>query len=157
MTSGEQELVEVRLVGLPVQVWADTQEHTDGLLREFALLRAGDEQTHDVPAKLLALVDDLEQRYAGTNEEQRTALFDAAAAGETSLDLSYFTPPAAAQACIDLDRMLDAADDYCRRGEHLLTLATPAEQVAFRKWYLSEFVAQLGGAAPTPWPEYRPA
>ncbi len=156
MTVPEQDLVEVQLIGLPVQVWADAQEHTDGLLREFALLRAGEEETHDVPARLLALVDDLQQRFAGTDEDQRTALFESAAAGEVSLDLTYRTPPAAAQACVDLDRMLDAADEYCRSGQHLLTLATPAEQVAFRKWYLGEFVAQIGGARPTPWPDYQP-
>jgi len=50
--------------------------------------------------------------------------------------------------------MLDEADDYCRRGDHLLTLATPAEELRFRRWFVGEFVEQLGGAAPTPWPAY---
>jgi hypothetical protein len=51
--------------------------------------------------------------------------------------------------------MLDEADEYCRRGEHLLTLETPPELVRFRRWYLQEFVNQIAGAAPEPWPDYR--
>jgi hypothetical protein len=46
--------------------------------------------------------------------------------------------------------MLNRADDYCRQGA-LLTLATPDDLVAFRRWYLGEFRAQINGARPTPW------
>jgi hypothetical protein len=159
MTGTDGELVEVRLLDLPVQIWAAAQEHTDGLLREFALLQAGDEAAHhdghpaghDVPARLVRLVDAVQQRYASASEEQRNALFAAAAEGRTRIDLTYRVPPAVKAAVADLDRMLDEADQYCRAGEHLLTLATPPDQLAFRKWYFGEFVAQVDGAAPTPW------
>jgi hypothetical protein len=50
--------------------------------------------------------------------------------------------------------MLDEADAFCRGGD-LLMLATPDDQVAFRRWFLAEFVTQLGGGAPTPWPGER--
>ena len=50
--------------------------------------------------------------------------------------------------------MLDEADAYCREGAHLLTVATPPEELRFRRWFISEFVVQVGGAAPTPWPDY---
>ena len=49
--------------------------------------------------------------------------------------------------------MLDEADEYCRRGDHLLTLATPPEELRFRRWFISEFVDQVNGAPPTPWPD----
>ncbi len=50
--------------------------------------------------------------------------------------------------------MLDEADAYCRQGSHLLTLQTPPDQRAFRTWFLAEFLSQLAGGPPTPWPEY---
>jgi hypothetical protein len=160
MTDPGDQLIEVRILGLPVQIWAAAQEHSDGLLREFALLQAGeaaeDKVEHDVPARLVQLVDAVQQRYSAASEEQRTALFDAAADGQTSIDLTYRIPRGAADAAAELDRMLDEADEYCRAGEHLLTLATPPAQLAFRKWYLGEFVVQADGAAPTPWSDVDP-
>ena len=50
--------------------------------------------------------------------------------------------------------MLDEADRYCRQGRHLLTLATPDDLLAYRRWYLREIAEQLAGAAPVPWPVY---
>ncbi|MDP9441273.1 MAG: hypothetical protein M3P34_03640 [Actinomycetota bacterium] len=49
--------------------------------------------------------------------------------------------------------MLDEPDEFCRSGNQLLTLATPPELLAFRRWYLREFNAQLQGQPPLPWPE----
>ena len=69
-------------------------------------------------------------------------------------ELAYHLPPAARQACVELTRMLDEADDYCRDGEHLLTLATPDDVRLFRDWYLGEMVRQLDGAPPESWPDY---
>jgi hypothetical protein len=48
--------------------------------------------------------------------------------------------------------MLDEADEFCRQGKHLLTLATPPDLRRYRQWFLGEFVAQIGGRPPTPWP-----
>jgi hypothetical protein len=53
--------------------------------------------------------------------------------------------------------MLDEVDEFCRQGKHLLTLATPPELVAYRRWYLGEFIAQLAGRPATPWPDYAAA
>ena len=52
-----------------------------------------------------------------------------------------------------LNDMIDEADEYCRRGQHLLTLESPADCVAYRRWYLGEVVGQLAGADPVPWPD----
>lgn len=49
-------------------------------------------------------------------------------------------------------RLLDAADDYCTSGDQLMTLVSPPGQQAFRRWYLLEFVRQLEGQPPLPWP-----
>jgi hypothetical protein len=144
-------LLEVRLLGLPLQVWQRTQEHVDGLLREFALIAQDDEARAATPGRLLALVQELSAGFGSFSEAQVIEMQAALARGETEIDMTYQVPAAAAPAAQQLGDMLDEADDYCRRGDHLLTLATPDEELRFRRWFISEFVDQLGGAPPTPW------
>lgn len=148
------ELVEVRLLGLPLPVWQRAQEHVDGLLREFTLMVQDDGARAAIPRRLLGLMDELTAGYGEFSEEQRRQMEAAAERGEPEIDLTYQVPPAAAGAAQQLGDMLDEADDYCRQGDHLLTLATPAEAVRFRRWFLGEFVDQVGGRPPTPWPDY---
>jgi hypothetical protein len=146
-------LVEIRILGLPVGIYRETSEHTDDLIREFTLVReseAGGEGGH-VPARLLALVEELTDRFSGFTNQQQTALQQAVERGDPSIDLVYRVPPAVKQGCLDLERMLDEADEFCRAGEALLTLATPPRCVAFRRWYLREFVRQVDGQQPMPW------
>jgi hypothetical protein len=156
------DLTDVHMLGLPVQLWAAAQEHHDELLREFSLMTFGleDEGTTSapVPLRLLRLVQQLTTRFAGTSDAQRERLFTAAAAGEQEIDdLVYRLPAAAGPAVRELARIYDEADEYCRAGRHLLTLATPDELRLFRSWYLTQIAAQIEGAAPVPWPAYRAA
>lgn len=149
-------IVEVHLRQLPVAVWARTQQHTDELLREFVLLsqhlRHEAEAAASVPLRLVQLVEELSGSYGSFSEEQEARLFEAAAAGETTLDLTYQVPSGAAAAARHLGDLLNEADEYCRTGEHLLTLETPADLVRFREWFLEEFRRQIGGQPPMPWP-----
>ncbi|HUR22385.1 MAG TPA: hypothetical protein VMZ73_00790 [Acidimicrobiales bacterium] len=145
------ELVEVQLLRLPLEVWQRTQEHVDGLLREFALIAQDDEAKLATPGRLLALVQELSAGFGGFSESQRIEMEEALVRGEAEIDLTYRMPRAAAGAAQQLGDMLDEADEYCRRGDHLLTLATPGEELRFRHWFISEFVDQLRGAPPTPW------
>jgi hypothetical protein len=151
------ELIEVRLVSLPVGVWQRAQEHADELIREFTLI-AGDrgalETGHEVPARLTELIEQLTDQYAGFTTEQETALAEAAAKGVDEIEILFRVPAAAVPAAAHLGEMLDAADDYCRRGKHLLTLETPPESLAFRQWYLGEFTRQAAGEPPTAWPHW---
>jgi hypothetical protein len=156
--SGDGDVVEVRLLRLPVQLWVAADEHTEELLREFALLEVAedeDQRATSVPARLLALMAQVRSRYAGEAGAQRERLLAAAEEGRSELDVQYALPPAAADAVVELNRMLDEADDYCREGTHLLTLATPEELVLFRRWYFAQIVEQVAGAPPAPWPDYR--
>jgi hypothetical protein len=151
MTEG---LVEVRLLNLSVDAYQRSSEHHDELVREFALIneaRRTDSGAEDLPGRLLALVDDLTARFAGFSSEPRAALQAALDRGEKHIDLVYSVPPAAGPAAAEFDRLLDEADEFCRAGD-LLTLATPPDTAAFRRWFLGEFVAQAAGAPPTPWP-----
>jgi hypothetical protein len=145
--------VEVRLLRLPLDVWQRTQEHVDGLLREFALISQDAEARAATPGRLLDLVKEMTAGYGGFSAEQRKAMVAALDRGESEIDLTYHVPPGAGAAAQQLGDMLDEADEYCRQGDHLLTLATPAEELRFRRWFIREFVDQIKGAPPTPWPD----
>lgn len=103
-----------------------------------------------VPGRLVQLAGDLQARYAGITEAQEDELEGALAAGELTRDVTYRVPAAVAQACQQLLDLLEEADAYCEHGD-LLTLVSPHDQREFRRWYLSEFIGQVGGAAPRRW------
>lgn len=147
------DLVTVRLIDLPVAVHARSSEHGDELMREFTYIRAQstDAEAPNVPAKLLNLVDELNGRFAGFTAGTQAELDAAIAAGQESIDLEYVVPADVGPACIHLARLLEEADEYCRQGELLLTLATPDEAREYRRWFLDEFVRQSAGEAPRPW------
>ncbi|HVA74289.1 MAG TPA: hypothetical protein VNF71_06955 [Acidimicrobiales bacterium] len=152
----EEDLCEVSIIGFPVQIHQRAQEHLDDLLREFMLIAAASEQgprTH-VPRQLLDLVEEIQRDFAGTTLEQDAKVLEARENGATSVDLVYRMPSSVAKAAIRLGEALDAADSYCLAGEHLLTLATPPDALDLRRWYFGEFVGQISGAPPTPWPDW---
>jgi anti-anti-sigma factor len=150
---GDSGLVRVVLLDLPVAVHARAAAHQDALQREFDLVRRSS-GPQDVPAQLLALVDELEVRYGGLNDRPTDELAAAIAGGAAAVDLTYEVPPDAADASLRLGDLLDEADAYCREGVALMTLATPLESLLYRRWLLGQFVAQIRGTAPTPWPAW---
>jgi len=152
------DLVEVRLLRFPLAVWARAREHHDELMREFALLALSAEpMRQDVPKRLQALIDALGRRYSGAAEAVSAERDRAWKRGDTTCDLVYRVPRAARDACQQLSAMLDEADRFCRAGQELLTLAAAADLLAFRRWYLDEFVRQIDGNEPKPWPGTRSA
>lgn len=159
MSDGDR-TVEVHLLQFPVELWGRAREHSDEMQREFALmsisspgLSASGERP--VPVRLVELSRTLRSQYATATSTQQRQLEAALEAGQQELeDLVYVLPPAAADASRQLAALFDEADEHCRRGEHLLTLATPADLVVFRRWFLGEMARQIEGGAPTPWPAY---
>ena len=142
-------LHEVRLLGFPIALHARAVEHHEELMREFQLLAL---DTADVPRRLAALVEEMVASYGSIGLAPAADRDAARARGETTVDLTYHVPASIAEVCLRLDRMLDEADEFCR-SDRLLTLAADDDLVAFRRWTLGQFVAQVGGAAPTPWAE----
>ena len=142
------DLVRVSILGMPLAVMQRSSEHSDELLREFALIR--EEGSDHVPARLLALVEELRARFGSFSEGALQAMQDAVERGDETIDLLYEVPPAVGDAARQLGDLLDEADEFCRAGD-LLTLATPPEGVAFRRWYLDEFQRQIDGQPPRPW------
>ena len=161
MTSGRE--VEVRLLELPTHVHEHAQAHSAGLTREFRLLAEqvrGDadqaEGVEDVPTRLLELVAVLGERYSSATEEQDDLIWEAHERGQAALaEVVYRVPAEVAGAATALGALLDEADEFCRSGQHLLTVVSPPEVVRYRHWYLEEFVRQIGGEQPVPWPAYQ--
>lgn len=142
------ELVPVRILSLPLDVYARAAEHSDELLREFTLIRA--DNAEHVPARLLTLIDDLNARFGAFTKGPTDRLQEALARGDAEVDLLYEVPREASDAATQLGALLAEADDFCRSGD-LLTLATVDEGLAFRNWFLGEFVSQVDGHPPRPW------
>jgi hypothetical protein len=145
----------IRIRGLPVAIWAKAQDSSDDLIREFTLIALGDVPgERELPQRLMALLQQLTESYGHIGAAQTELLQRAAIEGVETLDeLVYDIPPSAAAATTELGRMLDECDEYCKTGEHLLTLAAEADVRAFRWWFLDEIRAQVEGAPPTPWAE----
>ena len=142
------DLVRVSILGMPLEVMQRSSEHSDELLREFALIRG--EGSDHVPARLLALIEELRGRFGSFSEGPRQAMQAALERGDETIDLHYDVPPTVAAAARQLGDLLDEADEFCRSGD-LLTLATQPEGRAFRHWYLEEFSRQIDGLPPRPW------
>lgn len=150
------ETVEVHILQLPLDVFARVDERMDGLMREFTLIAASEAKGGEahVPRRLMALIEELQRDYSSLTTNQEAQLRDASGAGDDTIDLVYHVPAEVSEACARLDEALDAADEYCRAGEHLLSLAPDPDELAFRRWYLGEFVRQIDGHPPRPWPQW---
>lgn len=148
--SGEPDLCEVQLLRLPVKVQRLAAEHHDALMRELSLIRAST-STESVPQRLIAVTNELHDKFGRFSVEPRSALESAFRQGDDYIDVTYYVPRDTGEAAARLSTLLDEADEYCRSGEHLVTLATPPVAVAYRRWLLDEFVGQLAGRAPRPW------
>lgn len=152
------DLVTVRLVEVPVAVRLRSLEHGDGLMREMTLLTMRDDTSVGVPHRLVELANLVMAQYG---PQVNAAAAETQKAHEQGLEmipeLVYRMPPEAAGVARDIAQVLDEVDEYCRAGEHLLSLATPPDVALYRAWTLQEFDRQMAGGAPVPWPVYRDA
>ena len=143
---------QIRLLGYPVRLGARQQEHLDEVAREFMLLSISRPEVREqVPGRLLELLEVLTTRYAEELEGPRRQREAALLEGRESVDLVYPAVPGVREAIADWQSMMREVDAYCRDDE-LLALATPADVVRLQQWVLGEFLAQLDGQDPTPWP-----
>jgi anti-anti-sigma factor len=147
----DEDRFEVRLVGLPLDLQREANEHYDALLREFDLVRGSDDAVESVPYRLLALIEELSDRFEQFGEQPRSTMEAERARGGQTVDLVYEVPREITAWCEPLITLLDEADAYCRAGEHLVTReASPPVQL-YREWFLREFIRQAQGEPPKPW------
>jgi anti-anti-sigma factor len=149
----QEELIEVRLLGVPVDLWRRASAHQEALQREFEIIRSTD-PAQSVPNRLLELIDSFRTQFGDASDATWDQLRLAANDGATAKDLGFRVPAAAGRAAAELNVLMAEVDAYCRSGSHLLTLATPPEQVALREWMLGEFIHQVNGRAPMSWDDF---
>lgn len=140
----------VRVLGVPIDVHRRNSEHGEALRRELAFVTNA-EDPDGAPVRLYSLGVELTARYGGLTVVQENRLSEAIAAGEATVDLEYDLPIEMADGIEGLGGLFDELDDFCREGD-LLTLVTPAEGLAYRRWFLGELIDQLRtGREPRSW------
>jgi hypothetical protein len=146
----------VVLEGCPLDLFDRTRQHNEALMREFAIIAgAGDDsESSTAPAQVLGLVDRIRAHLTSLNAVIDEQLDQARSHGQRLVDLEVQLPAGGQDLVRSLARLIDEAEDYCRRGE-LLTLAESEEPRAFRAWCMQQYLEQLDGAAPTSWAAWR--
>jgi anti-sigma regulatory factor (Ser/Thr protein kinase) len=143
-----QDTVTIRLLGLPVPLFAGLRHWYVDLRRELRLL--GLTHGEDYP-----LATELSELGLQVEQERRLAvgldrLEDAIAAGEDQVDLVYQVPRSAGATMRRLRGLLDQADDFARE-QRLLTLSRTDLERRLTGWYLTEFERQAAGEEPRAW------
>jgi anti-anti-sigma factor len=146
-------LIDIRFLGMPVDLWRRASAHQEALQREFEIIRTT-AAAESVPHRLLELIDSFRAQFGDTSDATWDEMRLAAEAGATAKDLTVRLPAAAARAARELNVMMAEVDAYCQGGSHLLTLATPPDQVAFRDWMLGELIHQIEGQPPVSWDDF---
>jgi anti-sigma regulatory factor (Ser/Thr protein kinase) len=143
------DLVRVRLLGLPVRVFAHYRLWYDELRRELRLLALSHGTEYPVAEELSQLTAqvDRERRQARGVEQLDAAI----ASGADRVDLTYDVPASAPATMARLRVVLAEADVFCRE-QRLLATAPTAQLRALRSWYLGEFERQGRGEEPVRWP-----
>ncbi|HLI15799.1 MAG TPA: STAS domain-containing protein [Acidimicrobiales bacterium] len=147
----EEPLRPYHLLGIPSEQMAHAAEHYEGLLRELQLLVVHHRVGGEAGERLVELAAAITGRFPAPSIADPRCSTTASA-----LDLEdylYYVPDEVAAGCRELDHLLDEADDYCREGRLLLTLAPSPLAVAVRRWCLGEFARQARGERPVPWTE----
>jgi hypothetical protein len=141
--------IAVRLLGMPVQVFAHFRNRYAELRRELRLLALAHDSDYPVAKELAELTLQVEQermQAIGVTDLER-----AIAGGLDRADLDYLVPASAPASMCRLLELLERADVFCRE-QRLLALAATPQQLALQRWYLNEFSRQAAGDPPVPWP-----
>ncbi len=138
----------VSLGDVPTDLLLSAKEHMDNLGREFALASAGaaSGETAAMPADMASMVETVLHRFAGPRHAIKVQALAAASRQEQRTTLTLSLPLSAVAAAEAYLRALDQADAYARSAK-ILTLETPPQHRAFRRWYVETIIQQLREAA----------
>jgi hypothetical protein len=123
-----------------------SEEHQADLIREFQLISFGPESPA-LPGRLAELIVETLRDYQGTQEGNLAAAHAALARGDQMVRLEMDLPVEVCGAVQSILGALEEADAYCQRGDGLLTLATPPDIAALRRWFVDELIRQVEASA----------
>lgn len=144
-----EELMTIRLLRMPVRVFAHFRTRYNELRRELRLLSLAHGADYPVARELSDLFLQVEQERR--QAKGVSALDEAIEAGLDQVNLEYAVPATAPASMGRMLEMLEKADRFCRE-QRLLALAASPQQLDLQRWYLGEFVRQAAGESPVPWP-----
>jgi anti-sigma regulatory factor (Ser/Thr protein kinase) len=142
----------VRLLRYPLRRGVRLREHREAVLRELRLLSLTHAITDPASAALAGEVaDQLAAQYAGHLKPAQVQVLQALGAGEDSADLDYPRLPDHL-GLLDRWRRNEEELDRLIAATGVAVLAAPPDLRELTDWMLAEFVHQLTGGDPRPWP-----
>ena len=154
----EPELVEVRLLEVPLDLRERSARHGADLMREMTLIVGGRDSgttSRAVPQRLLDIARELDLVYGPYVTSTTEELEAAADRGDAVVpEVVYRLPASVAVFMQHIADVLAEVEVYCASGRDLLMLAAPDDVTAYRNWSLQEVQRQVAGEPATPWPQY---
>jgi hypothetical protein len=142
---------EVRLLGVPIELFLATRQQHDELMREFAVMAlAHREEDGTIPQDLRDLIRELGVHYAPSATRPDKEIEDAVEAGISNVDLVYHVSESVVVAADELEKLMTSADEFCRSGR-MLTMPRSPEMLQFSAWWLQELRHQVSGLPATSW------
>lgn len=141
-------LYTVQLGDVPTDLLVAAKEHVDNVVRELTLAWSGAESgaSSALPQPFAELVETVTHRFVDARQAIKRQALEAALRGNERTSITLTLPESSAQAGLDYLAALDRADLYARAAR-LLTLETPPQHRAFRRWYVESLARQLTAAA----------
>jgi len=141
-------LVDIELLGMPVELFSHLRRHFNELGRELRLLAISDGDRY--PLALEFAETYLQVEYERRQVRGLDVLDQAIADGLEAVDLHYAAPPTAPAT---MDRLRDLLQDVYDQltGKVLLSVRPPAVLIEVQQWYFGEFRRQGKGEAPVRW------
>jgi len=143
-----EQMLEIRLLGMPVELFTHLRRHFNELGRELRLLALSEPERYPLAVEFSEtyLQVEYERRQVAGIEVLDQAIHE----GGLTVDLTYVTPPTAPATMQRLAGLIHRV--YAElSGSVLLSVSPPDELVDLEDWYLGEFASQAAGEPPHPW------
>jgi limonene-1,2-epoxide hydrolase len=147
----------VRLVDVPVALFLASEQHTNDLLREIALMAAARPEADRGHAysDVLATADRYAHRPAAVRHRIAESVTVARRSGWDTVTVDLNADAEAADGALAWEELLQRFDAMSA-DEQLLTLPADGELRAYRAWYVRELVEQVRtGREPVSWERAR--
>ena len=146
-STDQDRLVDVDLGDVPTDLLAAAKEHVDNLVRELELAQLGASSgvARAIPPDMIELIDTVLGQFSQVRRAVKELALQAIAAGQERTRLCLSVPVGIADVAQSYLMALEQADSFAR-AVRLITLATPPQHRAFRRWYVHSLVAQLRAA-----------
>ena len=142
------QLLTVRLLGMPVELFSHVRRHFNELGRELRLLAITDGDRYPLAVQFAETY--LQVEYERRQVVGLDILDRAISDGTSTIDLTYRVPPSAPETMALLSRLLGEVYDQLS-GSVLLSVRPPDDVIDLEQWYFGEFGRQVAGEEPTRW------